>query len=44
MELMYRHKLIPNIELTNKFLELSRQFNAFYPWWRESFIIWEKLE
>ena len=44
IQLMMNHNLKPNIELTKKFLNTSNKFNQrqFYPWWRESFIIWEK--
>jgi len=44
IELMKRHNLTPNVELTDKFLTYSRSLKNFYSWWRESFIIWEKLE
>ena len=42
MKLMKSHNLIPNMELTSRFLNLSKSFPNFYSWWRESFIIWEK--
>lgn len=42
INLMSRHGLKPNIELTNIFLQESNKHNSFYFWWRESFIVWEK--
>jgi hypothetical protein len=44
IQLMTKHNLKPNIELTKIFLNTSNNFNTreFYSWWRESFIIWEK--
>ena len=41
IKLMQKHNLKQNIELTNKFLNESIKHKQFYPWWRESFIIWE---
>lgn len=43
MKLMKKHNLRPNIELTTKFLNASRNKSNFYFWWRESFVIWEKM-
>jgi len=39
--LIKKHGLKENMELTNKFLNASREYPNFYFWWRESFIIWE---
>ena len=43
INLMLSHNLKPNIELTNIFLKNSKNKKDFYFWWRESFIIWEKM-
>jgi len=42
IQLMLRHGLKPNMELTQKFLNESIYKPHFYFWWRESFIVWEK--
>tara|TARA_B100000035_G_scaffold315153_1_gene334135 strand:- start:6973 stop:7605 length:633 start_codon:yes stop_codon:yes gene_type:complete len=44
IKLMMSHDLIPNMELTNAFLNESLKMKDFYFWWRESFIIWEMIE
>ena len=41
IELMIKHNLKPNMDLTNIFLNESKNKKKFYFWWRESFIIWE---
>ena len=41
IELMLKHDLKPNMELTNCFLNESKFKKDFYFWWRESFIVWE---
>jgi hypothetical protein len=41
MELMTRHGLKANMELTERFLTKSHSLPDFYFWWRESFVIWE---
>jgi SAM-dependent methyltransferase len=43
IKLMLGHDLKPNMELTNKFLTDSKFKKEFHSWWRESFIIWEKV-
>jgi hypothetical protein len=43
IDLMKKHGLRENIELTNRFLQLSYTMPHFYFWWRESFIVWEKI-
>jgi len=40
MKLMYSQ---PNEELTKTFLNHSMNNKHFYYWWRESFVIWEKI-
>lgn len=42
IELMQKHNLRPNFDLTKKFIMESLKYKKFYFWWRESFIIWEK--
>jgi SAM-dependent methyltransferase len=41
IELMEKHGLKQNEQLTNTFLKETRRKRNFYDWWRESFIIWE---
>ena len=43
INLMLSHNLKPNMDLTNKFLTRSKDKKDFYFWWRESFIVWEKV-
>jgi len=39
--LMRKHGLVENTKLTELFLRKSLEYNHFYYWWRESFVIWE---
>jgi hypothetical protein len=41
LELMNKHNLKPNMNLTNTFLKESFSHPSFYFWWRESFVVWE---
>lgn len=43
LKLMKKHNLKENTHLTNRFLNESKKYSHFYTWWRESFVIWEKI-